>query len=97
MNKGLAGSGCYLVNTFVDTILKLFPHNQGVADFLKNVQVSPEDYSEALLSGVGMIPSWRRRGKMAVFFSVVDGKFPSSSSSPVWVCFVKAKVLSLIF
>lgn len=97
VNQGLVGSGRYRANPFADTIPKLFPHNQGVADFLRNVQVSPEDYSKSLLSGVGMSPSWRRRGKMAVFFSVVDSKFPSSSSSPVWVCFVKAKVLSLIF
>ncbi|CAI9289158.1 unnamed protein product [Lactuca saligna] len=39
VNQGLAGSGRYRANTFADTPPKLFPHNQGVADFLKNVQV----------------------------------------------------------
>ncbi|CAI9284583.1 unnamed protein product [Lactuca saligna] len=75
VNKGLVGSGRYRANTFADTTPKLFPHNQGVADFLKNVQVSPEDYSEALLAGVGMSLSWRLRGKMAVFFLVVGGTY----------------------
>lgn len=74
MNQGLVGSGRYRANAFGDTILKLFPHNQRTVDFLKDVQVSPEDYSEALLSGVVMSPSWRRRGKMAVFFCIVNGK-----------------------
>lgn len=74
MNQGLVGSGRYRENAFADTIPKLFPHNQRVADFLKDVHVSPEDYYEALLSGVGMSPSWRRRGKMAIFFYIVDGK-----------------------
>ena len=74
MNQELVGRGRYLANTFADTILKHFPHHQGVADYLKSIQVTPEDYSEALLSGVGMSPSWRRRGKMAVFFFVVDGE-----------------------
>lgn len=73
VNQGLVRSGRYRANAFADTIPKLFPHNQGVADYLKSVQVTVEDYSKALLSGVGMSPSWRRRGKMAVFFSVVDG------------------------
>ena len=73
VNQELVGSSRYRANAFADTIPKLFPHNQGVADYLKSVQVSAEDYSKALLSSVGMSPSWRRRGKMAVFFSVVDG------------------------
>lgn len=74
VNHSLAGSGRYRANSFADITPKLFPYNQGFADLLKNIQVSPEDYSEVLLAGVGMIPSWRRRGKMAVFFAVVDGK-----------------------
>ncbi|CAI9281232.1 unnamed protein product [Lactuca saligna] len=73
VNHGLVGSGRYCANTFADTTPKLFPHNQGMADFLKNIQVSPEDYSEALLSGVGMSPCLRRHSKMAVFFVVGDG------------------------
>lgn len=75
VNQGLVGSSRYRANTCANTTPKLFPHNQGVADFLKNVQVSPDDYYESLLSGVGMSPSWRCRGKMAVFFFVVDGKY----------------------
>ena len=74
MNQEVVGSGRYRANAFADTIPKLVPQKQGVADYLKSVQVSAEDYSEALLSGVGMSPSWRQRGKMAVFFSVVDGQ-----------------------
>ncbi|CAI9287024.1 unnamed protein product [Lactuca saligna] len=34
----LVGSGRYRANAFADTIPKLFPHNQGVADYLKSVQ-----------------------------------------------------------
>ncbi|CAI9283409.1 unnamed protein product [Lactuca saligna] len=38
VNQGLVGSGRYRANAFADTIPKLFPHNQGVADYLKSVQ-----------------------------------------------------------
>ncbi|CAI9276404.1 unnamed protein product [Lactuca saligna] len=72
VNQELVGSGHYRANAFVDTIPKPFPYNQVVADYRRSVQVSAEDYSEAILSEVGMSPSWRRRGNMAVFFSVVD-------------------------
>ena len=34
VKQGLADSGRYSANTFSDTIPKLFPHNQGVVDFL---------------------------------------------------------------
>ena len=74
VNQELVGSGRYRANTFTDTVPKLFPHNQEVADYLKSVQVTAEDYSEAIMSGVGMSPSWRRRGKMAVFYSVINGE-----------------------
>lgn len=57
VNQSLVSSGRYRVNAFADTIPKLFPYNQRVADFLKDIQVSPEYYSEALLSGVGTSPS----------------------------------------
>ena len=71
----MAGSSLYRANSFADTTPKLFPHNQGVADLLKNIQVTPEDYSEALLVGVGMSPSWRQCWKMTVFYTIVDGNY----------------------
>ncbi|CAI9286930.1 unnamed protein product [Lactuca saligna] len=37
VNQGLVGNRHYFANTFADTTPKLFPHNQGVAGFLKNV------------------------------------------------------------
>ena len=43
VNQSLVGSGQYRANAFADTIPKIFPHIQSVADFLKNVQVSPKD------------------------------------------------------
>lgn len=52
----------------------MFPHNHFVANLLKGVQVAPEEYFEALLVSVGMGPSWRRRGKMPIFFTIVDCK-----------------------
>ncbi|CAI9286500.1 unnamed protein product [Lactuca saligna] len=60
VNHGLAGSGRYHANSFTNLTPKLFPHNQSVAGLLKNIQVTPEDYSKVLLAGVGMSPSWRR-------------------------------------
>ncbi|CAI9290865.1 unnamed protein product [Lactuca saligna] len=80
VNQELVGSGRYRANAFSDTIPKLFPHNQEVTDYLKNMQVIAEDYSEALLSGVGMSPSWRRHGKMAVFYSVIDEGTPEDAA-----------------
>lgn len=74
VNRSLVGSGQYQANTLADIAPKLFPHNQAVADLLKVIQVAPEDYSEALLTGAGMSPSWWRRGKMHICFTVVDGK-----------------------
>ncbi|CAI9260064.1 unnamed protein product [Lactuca saligna] len=81
VNQELVGNGRYRANAFTDTVPKLFHHNQEVSDYLKNVQVTAEDYSEAILSGVGMSPSWRRRGKMAVFYSVVDEGTPEDAAS----------------
>ncbi|CAI9297787.1 unnamed protein product [Lactuca saligna] len=40
VNHGLAGSRRYRANSFADLTPKLFPHNQSVADLLKNIQVS---------------------------------------------------------
>lgn len=57
VNRGLAGNGRYRANSFAETTANLFPHNQGVADLLKKSLVTPEDYFEALLAGVGMSPS----------------------------------------
>ncbi|CAI9263678.1 unnamed protein product [Lactuca saligna] len=45
VNQGLMGSGRYRANTFADLTSKLFPHNQSAANLLKNIQVTPEDYS----------------------------------------------------
>ncbi|CAI9274789.1 unnamed protein product [Lactuca saligna] len=38
VNQELFGSGRYRATAFADTIPKLFPHNQGIADFLKGIQ-----------------------------------------------------------
>lgn len=59
--------------TLLLTSPNLYPHNQAVANLLKGVQVAPEEYFEALLVGVRMSPSWRHRGKMPIFYTVVDG------------------------
>ncbi|CAI9268435.1 unnamed protein product [Lactuca saligna] len=52
VNHGLAGSGRYRAKSFSDLTPKLFPHNQSFVYLLKNIQVTPEDYSEVMLSGV---------------------------------------------
>ncbi|CAI9280141.1 unnamed protein product [Lactuca saligna] len=76
-------SGWYRANSFSNTTPKVFLHNQGVDDLLKNIQLSPEDYSEALLVGMGMSPSWRRRGKKGFFYTIVDGVESSLSMDEV--------------
>lgn len=55
-------------NTFSDTIPKLFPHNQETVDLLCTLQVDVDVMSEAILAGVGMIPSWRSRGESLLLF-----------------------------
>lgn len=71
------------MNNFFDVTSKLFSHNQATADLLKTIQGVPEEYLEALLAGGGISPSWRCRGKMLIFYTVINGNwfcfyFPSS-------------------
>lgn len=70
----MIGSRQYWANNFVDIATKLFPHNQSVANLLRNVQVVHEEYSKVLLSGMGMSPSWRHQRKMLIFYTIVDAK-----------------------
>lgn len=58
----------------LDITPKAFLYNQVTVDLLRTIQVIPDEYSEAILVGVGMSPSWRAWGKMSIFYVVIDGK-----------------------
>lgn len=67
VNQDRVGRGQYRANNFADVTSKIYPHNEAIIDLLKTIRVVPEEYSEVLLTGVVISPSWRRRGKMPIF------------------------------
>lgn len=53
---------------------KLFPHNQVNSDLLRMILFVSEEYSEAVLAGIGMSSFSSAWGKMPIFYVVIDGK-----------------------
>ncbi|CAI9279071.1 unnamed protein product [Lactuca saligna] len=73
VNRERVSYGHYRANEMSNFTHKLFPHNQVTDEILKTFQFVTDEYSKAVLSGVGMSPSWRARGKMLIFYVVMDG------------------------
>lgn len=82
VNQELFGREHHQANTFSNVTPKRFPHNQVTVDFLRTLQVDVDEYSEVLLAGVGMSPSWRACGEMSVFFTVSNGNIGISLLPP---------------
>ncbi|KAI3691318.1 hypothetical protein L2E82_49640 [Cichorium intybus] len=74
VNQHRVGALKHRVEPISDRAFTLFPVKEAIAKVLRSFYVVGGEFPEYILAGAGMSTSWRLRGKMPEFFSIVDGR-----------------------
>ncbi|KAI3751906.1 hypothetical protein L2E82_22999 [Cichorium intybus] len=74
VNEHRVGAMKHRVDPITDWAFTLFPAKEAIAKVLRSFHVVGGELPEYILAGAGMSTSWRLRGKMPEFFTIVDGR-----------------------